>query len=256
MQDTLLKFILQLSHNPVLITLVALGFFFRDRNGFYFTFSILCFSVVLNYALKVTFKVPLMPHMNSDGYAFPSGHMQAATVFYGWMAILMAKRWINILTIITLIAIGYATVEAKYHLTNEIIAGALVGCLVLVVAKILYTKNTFTVANQLLLLMTFILILYCQIYYGYIPNYIIISCTALMGLWIGSHLLSNINSTINYRISIIGFSIWAISCYSLYSIGTYFTIVKPLKSFLMALQVPLSYYFVHWLSTLRLTKRV
>lgn len=40
--------------------------------------------MIFNTLLKLLFKVPLFPHLG-HGYAFPSGHMHASAVFYGYL---------------------------------------------------------------------------------------------------------------------------------------------------------------------------
>ena len=81
---TALEWLSYLNDFPVVFAIVLLGWLFIDTSIFRHLAYLACLSIIVNVALKGTFKVPLPPELHV-GYAFPSGHMQFATVFYGWI---------------------------------------------------------------------------------------------------------------------------------------------------------------------------
>ena len=108
-------------------------------------------SVLINASLKFYFKTPLMPHLG-PGYAFPSGHTQFATVFYGWLALSNFYKTRYFFLLIT--AIGFSTFDQHFHSINEIIAGFLIGFLIIEIfhqTPILNYKKSLFIFNTLLL---------------------------------------------------------------------------------------------------------
>jgi membrane-associated phospholipid phosphatase len=73
------------------------------------------FTMIFNVFLKSLFLVPLNPALGIKGYAFPSGHMQVAVVFYGWLAMAYANRILQGIVVIILTGIGYGLVQQGYH---------------------------------------------------------------------------------------------------------------------------------------------
>lgn len=89
---------------------------------------ILSVSTCINITLKVLFKIPLMPQLGK-GYAMPSGHMQAAFVFYG-LIFLIQKLRIKSFCFLILI-IGFSIIFKNYHTANDIICACCVGSIIL-----------------------------------------------------------------------------------------------------------------------------
>lgn len=91
---------------------------------------LLLFSTALNPALKSIFKIPLNPALGLEGYAFPSEHMQAAAIFYGWI-MLSSNNYARALLSTLLAAMGAAMVIKGYHDLADIVAAVIVAALVL-----------------------------------------------------------------------------------------------------------------------------
>jgi hypothetical protein len=81
-------------------------------------------SFLINSSLKLLFKIPMMPHVG-NGYAFPSGHTQMATVFLGWLAWhqIYPKQYFYFLILLT----GFSIYDQNYHTPIEILAGFVTG---------------------------------------------------------------------------------------------------------------------------------
>lgn len=88
--------------------------------------KVLCFfllEISWNTALKHLFAVPLNPPL--VGYAFPSGHTQAACAFWGYAGYLYYKRYANLYSMgMAVLAIGliaWALVFNNYHSTLDVV---------------------------------------------------------------------------------------------------------------------------------------
>ena len=78
---------------PLLITNPTLALFWlvflyltsnKDRQYSLILLVFLCNSIAFNSLIKYYFKIPLDPSLNNKcWYAFPSGHLQNAIVFFG-----------------------------------------------------------------------------------------------------------------------------------------------------------------------------
>lgn len=94
---------------------------------------------------------PLGEHLTyAAGFSFPSGHAMVSTAFYGFLAYLL---WINIpgrcgrvcsgLLILLIILIGISRVYLNVHFTSDVLAGFLLGVLlVFLFAKLYHYLST------------------------------------------------------------------------------------------------------------------
>jgi membrane-associated phospholipid phosphatase len=105
----------------VLCVLILLGLISKRRELMYWGVVFLNLSTIINYALKITFKVPL-PSFLHQGFAFPSGHMQMTTFFYGWLAlhaILKMQYWVGFICV----AEAFGLIYFHYHTPLDVLAG-------------------------------------------------------------------------------------------------------------------------------------
>ncbi|MDF1678436.1 MAG: phosphatase PAP2 family protein [Legionellaceae bacterium] len=129
---------------PFILGLLLLGFTFGNRSLFYHASCVVFISTILNVALKVTFQVPLSPSLHQIGFAFPSGHMQLATVLYGWIALQSNNRLFQLLTIGLLAGIAFGIVHFGYHTWFDIFGAIFFAGLILSFYQILITyKKTY-----------------------------------------------------------------------------------------------------------------
>ncbi len=117
------QFALSFSHDTIIIPLLIGGFIWWDREMFYNAICLVLVSIIVNYALKITFQIPLSPSLGKEGFAFPSGHMQTSTILYGWIAYQTQKMAIKLLTVTLLIAIALSLVYFGYHNYYDILGG-------------------------------------------------------------------------------------------------------------------------------------
>ena len=120
------------SQFPLILALLMIIFVVVDRQIAYQTLLLVALCLIVNVALKVTFQVPLAASIGKKGFAFPSGHMQFSTVFYGWLAYQIANQWLRLVIGLVLIGVGYGLVAAGYHTVADVLGGAVVGGLLVV----------------------------------------------------------------------------------------------------------------------------
>jgi len=129
--DAVARFFLGFSHFLFIFPMLALGFIFLNKRLFYHAFCIMFFSIIINVALKATFQIPLAPFLNKAGFAFPSGHMQLATIVYGWLAFKIQSTRLRILISVVLIGIGFGLVHFGYHTVIDVLGGVFFAALLI-----------------------------------------------------------------------------------------------------------------------------
>jgi len=92
------------------------------------------FSMILNPALKEYFQ--LARPLGAEGYGFPSGHFQSATVFYGWIALNWPNTKVRVAIALILAGIGYGLVYLGFHYIRDLAGALVVGSLVLLMSSL------------------------------------------------------------------------------------------------------------------------
>jgi hypothetical protein len=69
----------------------------------------------------------LFYHDGKEGFAFPSGHMQVAVVFYGWLFLIYEQTLIRALLLIVLSGIAFGLIQQGYHNFSDVIASVVFG---------------------------------------------------------------------------------------------------------------------------------
>jgi membrane-associated phospholipid phosphatase len=62
---------------------------------------------------------------------FPSGHASIAIVFWGALALLFQKRWLNILSVTMMVLIPFSRIYLGVHFLADVIGGVVLGALLL-----------------------------------------------------------------------------------------------------------------------------
>lgn len=127
MLSSIANFFLIFTHAGIIIPLLILGYIWLDRKIFFHAAYIVLISILFNIALKVTFQISLSPTLNSEGFAFPSGHMQSGVVLYGWLIINSRNILHKLLMITLLIGIAWSLVYFGYHNYFDILGSILFG---------------------------------------------------------------------------------------------------------------------------------
>lgn len=125
--DLFAKIILELTHEVIIIPLIIIGYIWIDKKTFFHGICLMLISILFNAALKATFRVPLSPMLGKDGFAFPSGHMQSATVLYGWLYKWSKNMSVRITLVILLFLIALSLMHFGYHGIQDISAAVFFG---------------------------------------------------------------------------------------------------------------------------------
>jgi membrane-associated phospholipid phosphatase len=135
--DWFFYIITQLGDQYVFILLAVIIYWTIDKkfaHKFVFTFMV---SAIVNSGIKEIFKRPRPylypgvqsePHWNTTGYAFPSGHAQAAGVI-GYTLLYSSKKtgykWMKYVGIAILILVPLSRVYLGQHFLSDVIVGTL-----------------------------------------------------------------------------------------------------------------------------------
>lgn len=179
--ELFIHYLLFLSDYRIIITFAIIGFWFYNRTIFANSILITTFAIILNYALKCYFKVPLAEFLHKEGFAFPSGHMQSSGTFYIFCLISAyiskfnkkIKNSIAIATISILSIIAYGLVFKRYHTIDEVAwALAIAALTAMIYSYIIFkTSNNKYVITVILTILSLICLLYAH-HTWKISNYI------------------------------------------------------------------------------------
>jgi hypothetical protein len=73
------------------------------------------FSMIFSAFLKSLFQIPLNPALGIKGFAFPSGHMLVAVVFYGWLMCSYPIRQLRAAMTMILFGTSFGLIQQGYH---------------------------------------------------------------------------------------------------------------------------------------------
>lgn len=122
MLNHLADFFLPVAHIWVILSLLLCLLLWVGRAFFMQSLCLVLLDMMVNVALKGTFKIPLNAWLHG-GYAFPSGHMQITTVFYGWLAFHVRSVTFKGLMLLLCIGEGFGLIHYDYHNLKDVIGG-------------------------------------------------------------------------------------------------------------------------------------
>jgi len=111
MYDLFLLFTKEMVLIPVLL-IMYLGGFKSESTRLLF---ILLFTMAFNSYLKSSFAIPLPESVNPNAYAFPSGHMQVAFVFWGWIMVEFRGFFLKLFCMGILFGVAGSLIQKGYH---------------------------------------------------------------------------------------------------------------------------------------------
>ena len=118
-------------HHESLIIWAILGYHSKCHRYFCSAILLTLIAVLLNIYLKAYFQVPLPPHL-SGHWAFPSGHMMIASVFFGTLAWQIWHARLTYLTLIGLSLYGASLILCEYHSLLDVTAAAAISGLLVI----------------------------------------------------------------------------------------------------------------------------
>ena len=163
--DVLFQIITMFGEDSLAIVVMAVIYWNYDKKfGEYIAYSALT-SASINGMIKNIFKVkrPIgeegirsLRTETAGGYSFPSGHSQGAASFYGAVAVYLRKKWVSILCIITILAVGFSRMYLGVHWPKDVVGGLLLGGACAYVTYKIYSKFE---NKQLVYWITFVILL-------------------------------------------------------------------------------------------------
>jgi len=120
--EWVLPLCLHFGSESLLIPTVIIGFWIIDKSLFRHAITILLISILLNALLKQYFDIP-----SDDGLTmrYPSGHMQSACTFWGYLAFVYRNTLFRCVTLFLLYLHGLALVKLGYHYPIDIFASVI-----------------------------------------------------------------------------------------------------------------------------------
>jgi undecaprenyl-diphosphatase len=173
---------LKLGHKEILIPFFISGMIFHKREIYTRALCLFCIIMIFNTLLKNFFKIPLFPHLG-PGYAFPSGHMHAAVVFYGYILYRIKDYKIKTIIAISLCGLGFSLVYQRYHNLYDILGAIAFGVVELMICAHLEKrkKNLAAVALIFSIVIIGILLYMCKI-----EPHVLLAFYALLGIILGT----------------------------------------------------------------------
>jgi len=177
------KFFLSFSNDIILVPLIITGFICSDKRKYGQAFMLLLFTMIFSRILKEYFAIPLNPALKIEGLAFPSGHMQSAVVFYGWLY-LFSNRLARMFIILLLSGIGFGLIQQGYHNIADVAAAVGFG---VVTITIFYNFSKLEFIDEYPYLMGWVMIpvAFTMMFYSrcitHIPSHLWLAFYALIG---------------------------------------------------------------------------
>ena len=145
--------------------------------------------MIINPALKITFKILLGTPMEQVFFVFPSGHMQASVVFYGYLWLKTQNLFLRILILFILTGIALSLVHLEYHDYFDVIGGIFFGAIILWLYSLIpkrYLPAAFVVTAS-------IFVFYIFIIYK-IPSHTYLAYYGLVGIILAEALFRSIKN--------------------------------------------------------------
>ena len=125
----------------IMVLLSAFLFWIKEAKKAIFIFFSAGFGGLILFIIKYTVqRVRPLPEVFS-GYSFPSGHSTIIIVFFlSLLFIINKKEFLSILAIFAIIAVPVSRVVLGAHFISDVVAGLLLGSIVVDFMKVYYKK--------------------------------------------------------------------------------------------------------------------
>ncbi len=125
--NLILNFFLLFSNDILLMFASIILYIISKRDDYKYLILLLLFVMIFKTLLKDIFKISPPVSSPSSNYAFPSGHVYFATVFYFWIAFYRHSLKFRLFGVCALVLTSFAIVYKGYHEVPEIIFTFLLG---------------------------------------------------------------------------------------------------------------------------------
>lgn len=181
-KESIARFFLSFGHIFKIYPFILSSFIFGNRLICAKATIFIFFSMIYNTLLKYTFKVPLNPHLG-QGFSFPSGHMHAYGLFYGYYFLHLKNSIFGLIFLIIFIGIAISLVYMRYHKIFDVCGAILFVIFELIIDHFLSAKygEKFTISIIFTICLISIFCLYLKIhqiqYHIWLAIYSIIGIT-------------------------------------------------------------------------------
>lgn len=125
----------------IMVLLTAFLFWIKEAKKAIFIFFSAGFGGLILFIIKYTVqRVRPLPDV-FDGYSFPSGHSTIVVVFFiSLLFVINKKKFLSMLAIFAIIAVPVSRVVLGAHFISDVVAGLLLGSIVVDFMKVYYKK--------------------------------------------------------------------------------------------------------------------
>jgi len=102
-----------------------------------------CLNRYLKFLLRIprpspSSRVRVIHPETGGGYAFPSGHAQGSTVFWGWLSLEVRRRWFYILAGAVVLLVSLSRIYLNVHWPTDVAGGIAIGILMLALWTLIF----------------------------------------------------------------------------------------------------------------------
>ena len=125
----------------IMVLLTAFLFWIKEAKKAIFIFFSAGFGGLILFIIKYTVqRVRPLPDV-FDGYSFPSGHSTIVVVFFiSLLFVINKEKFLSMLAIFAIIAVPVSRVVLGAHFISDVVAGLLLGSIVVDFMKVYYKK--------------------------------------------------------------------------------------------------------------------
>lgn len=129
--DILFKAITATGSVPVLFILGVLIFWCYNKKTGIILMYVVLFSTFTAILAKNVFGMPRPPEylhkIQVTEFGFPSGHALVSSGFWGYLGLLVKKRWFVFLAVLVILSVSFSRVYLGVHYTGDVAGGILFG---------------------------------------------------------------------------------------------------------------------------------
>ena len=185
--DTFFRWITLLGDQEYYMVVIPLVYWIWSKEfGIRFTVVFLV-SIYMNTAIKYNYGAErpdlAVRLIEEDGFSFPSGHAQGNAAFWGYLAREVNRKWAYTVAIILIVLVAFSRVYLGVHFPIDVIAGVLIGLLILVGFEFLQRRYRLELSDRSYFLLTggIVLLLFLNQSFGLAPVVLGYGLAALWG---------------------------------------------------------------------------
>lgn len=250
MLNNLAEFFLSFSHTSIIISLLILGYIWINQKVFFHAICLVLINILFNFTLKLIFQVPLSSSVG-PGYAFPSGHMQASMVLYGWLITKVSNVLYKTLLAIILVGIGISLVYLGYHNYFDVLGGVFFGCILIALYNLFIKNNTPKLPIAVLAFATALMLYIAS--QNAITAHIWMGYYALIGVIFAEYTYARNTNTLNFQSKIIATIFCFLALFIIKKLFVYVSgpvYISQLQWLIIGFCIPFSTYFAQRLKFL------